>query len=219
MLNWYAVHTRPRQEAIAELNLERQGYRSYLPRILLRKRRRDKWKKVVEPLFPRYLFIQVDPNQQSLSPVRSTLGVAGIVRFGNRLHPVPDSVIGYIRQAKNPETSQQRADAWSHQPGNAVQILEGPLAGLSGIFQAANGEERATIDRAVGVSKHRRRCHGCDRMRSRVRGGGSGFLASVFATIENWTGPRFQALIASCVQSLNAAPKTTSPTPALCPDY
>ena len=53
MKEWYAVHARPRQEAVAELNLKRQGYRTYLPRILLRKRRRGKWARVVEPLFPR----------------------------------------------------------------------------------------------------------------------------------------------------------------------
>jgi transcriptional antiterminator RfaH len=145
MKAWYAVQSRPRQEAVAELNLDRQGYHTYLPRILLRKRRRDKWTRVVEPLFPRYLFIQVDPSEQSLSPVRSTLGVTGLVRLGQLLCPVPDGVIEYLRRAENPDTHQQHADAWPHQPGDTVQILEGPFAGLSGIFQAATGEERAML--------------------------------------------------------------------------
>ena len=110
-MEWYAVHARPRQEAVAELNLERQGYHTYLPKIRLRKRRRDKWTKVVEPLFPRYLFIRVDPNRQSLAPVRSTLGVAGLVRFGQLLRPVPDGVIAYLKQVENPTTGQLQADA------------------------------------------------------------------------------------------------------------
>ena len=145
MLNWYAVQTRPRQEAIAELNLERQGYHSYLPRIVLRKRRRDKWTRVVEPLFPRYLFIQVDPNQQSLSPVRSTLGVAALVRFGQLLRPVPNEIIACIRQNENPDTNQHHADEWPHQAGDEVRILEGPCTGLTGIFQAQTGEQRALL--------------------------------------------------------------------------
>ena len=98
MKEWYAVQSRPRQEAIAELNLDRQGYHSYLPKILLRKRRRDKWTKVDEPLFPRYLFIQVDPDQHSLAPVRSTVGVSDLVRFGQQLRPVPDAVIAFLQQ-------------------------------------------------------------------------------------------------------------------------
>jgi transcriptional antiterminator RfaH len=145
MLTWYAVQTKPRQEATAELNLERQGYNTYLPKILLRKRRRDKWNKVVEPLFPRYLFIQVDTKHQSLAPVRSTVGVAALVRFGRLLRPVPNNVIDYIKRAENPETHQHRADACPHQPGDEVCILEGPFTGLTGIFQAQTGEERAMV--------------------------------------------------------------------------
>ncbi len=60
MQHWYVVHCKPRQEATAEEHLNRQGYGAYLPKVLLRKRKRDKWVKVVEPLFPRYLFSQVD---------------------------------------------------------------------------------------------------------------------------------------------------------------
>ena len=145
MLNWYAVQTKPRQEAIAELNLERQGYQTYLPKILLRKRRRDKWMRVVEPLFPRYLFIQVDTKQQSLAPVRSTLGVAALVRFGHLLRPVPDEIIDYLKQQEFESTGLRTDDTCPHQPGDAVQILEGPFAGLHGIFQTATGEERALV--------------------------------------------------------------------------
>ena len=96
------MQTKPRQEPIAEENLQRQGYDTYLPRIRLRKRKRNKWVDAVEPLFPRYLFIQVDPDQHSLAPVRSTLGVAKLVRFGQLLRPVPESVIDYIRQHEDP---------------------------------------------------------------------------------------------------------------------
>lgn len=145
MLNWYAVQTKPRQEAIAELNLERQGCHTYLPKILLRKRRRGKWAKVVEPLFPRYLFIQVDPNQQSLSPVRSTVGVTGLVRFGRQLQSVPGSVIAFLQQSENPNTHQLHADEWPHQSGDAVVITQGPFAGLTGIFDSASGGERAQL--------------------------------------------------------------------------
>ena len=145
MLNWYAVQTKPRQEAIAELNLERQGYQTYLPKILLRKRRRDKWTRVVEPLFPRYLFIQVNTKQQSLAPVRSTLGVATLVRFGHLLRPVPNEIIGYLKQQELEGAGLRTDDTCPHQPGDPVQILQGPFAGLNGIFQTATGEQRALV--------------------------------------------------------------------------
>jgi transcriptional antiterminator RfaH len=137
---WFAVQSKPRQESVAEENLSRQGYHSYLPQVRVRKRRRGKWLKVVEPLFPRYLFIQVDPDAQSLAAVRSTLGVAGLVRFGQQLKPVPDEVIDFLRHAEDPDTHQHLADQWPHQPGDTVRVLEGPFNGLNGIFQSVSGE-------------------------------------------------------------------------------
>ena len=145
MLSWYAVHSKPRQEEQAQQQLQRQGYATYLPRMRLRKRRRGKWAKVVEPLFPRYLFIRVDASEQSLAPVRSTLGVAGLVRFGHLLRPVPDAIIDYLKQQEYAGTGLRSDDACPHQPGDEVEILEGPFAGLSGIFQTATGEERALV--------------------------------------------------------------------------
>ena len=145
MLSWYAVHSKPRQEEQAQQQLQRQGYATYLPKIRLRKCRRGKWAKVVEPLFPRYLFIQVDADEQSLAPVRSTLGVAGLVRFGHLLRPVPDAIIDYLKQQEYAGTGLRSDDTCPHQSGDEVEILEGPFAGLSGIFQTATGEERALV--------------------------------------------------------------------------
>ncbi len=145
MLNWYAVHTKTRQEVAAQHHLQRQGFETYAPKVLLRKRKRDKWAKVVEPLFPRYVFIRVDPDQTSLAPVRSTLGVSGLVRFGYQLLPVPDSVIAYLQQLEDPVTRQHHADQWPHRPGDAVELLDGPFAGLTGVLQAVTGAGRASL--------------------------------------------------------------------------
>lgn len=145
MRSWYAIQTKPRQEAIAQLHLQRQRFETYLPQILLRKCRRDKWTRIVEPLFPRYLFIRIDPGENNLAPVRSTRGVTGLVRFGDKLTPVPDSAIEYLRQSENPETHQYTADDWPHRSGDAVRVLEGPFKGLTCVFQAATAEDRALL--------------------------------------------------------------------------
>jgi transcriptional antiterminator RfaH len=142
---WYAVQSKPRQEDTAEQNLQHQGFQTYLPKISVRKLRRDKWTKAVEPLFPRYLFIQVDAQQTSLAPVRSTQGVAALVRFGQLLRPLPDSVINYLKQTENPDTHRHDADEWLYQPGDNVEFLGGAFAGLKGIFKAVSADERAMV--------------------------------------------------------------------------
>ena len=81
---WYLIHTKPRQEHIALTNLERQGYTCYLPLLRVEKIRRRKAEVVSEPMFARYLFVRLSTsdNAPSWAPIRSTLGVSQLVRFG-----------------------------------------------------------------------------------------------------------------------------------------
>jgi len=144
-MGWYAVHTKPRQEEIAHLNLQRQDYASYLPHIVVRKRQKGKWTDVVEPLFPRYLFIHIDPHQTNVAPVRSTLGVSELVRFSQGLTAIPDDIITFLKDLENPETGNRASTEPLFEAGDQVQILEGPLAGLNGIYEITKGEERVLI--------------------------------------------------------------------------
>ncbi|WP_188109785.1 transcription/translation regulatory transformer protein RfaH [Pseudohalioglobus sediminis] len=143
--HWYTVQSKPRQENLARQNLDRQGFTTYLPLITQRKRRRNQWTQVTEPLFPRYLFIHVDPSQQSLAPVRSTLGVSQLVRFGQLLRPVPDAVIDYLRAMETADTGAREDHSPRYQPGDRVEILEGPFAGLSGVYQMQDSDHRALL--------------------------------------------------------------------------
>lgn len=73
-MHWYLIHTKPRQEKCALENLERQGYACYLPMLPTEKLRQRILTIGEEPLFPRYLFIQLDSGAlaKSWSPIRST---------------------------------------------------------------------------------------------------------------------------------------------------
>ena len=51
--SWYLVHTKPRQENLAQENLERQGYETYLPRVYQTRRRNGRYVKTMEAFFPR----------------------------------------------------------------------------------------------------------------------------------------------------------------------
>lgn len=145
MENWYAIQTKPRQEVIAEENLRRQGFEAYLPRIALSRRRRGKWTKVIEPLFPRYLFIRFDPARLSMGPIRSTRGVVSIVRFGDEIRSIPNDAIEFLKQHEDPETGLHRQADDRFQKGDSVTVLSGAFAGLKGVFQAQTGNERVVL--------------------------------------------------------------------------
>ena len=47
-------------------------------------------------MFPRYLFVAVDPDVQAWRAIRSTIGVADLVSFGDRPATVPQEIIDEI---------------------------------------------------------------------------------------------------------------------------
>ena len=148
-MHWYAIHSKPRQEERALENLERQGFEAWLPMLTVEKVRRGKLAKVVEPMFSRYLFIRLDTEQTNWSPIRSTLGVSKLVSFGNRPAVIEDALIQALRQL--PEREPERL----FQPGQTVKFVDGPLRGLEGIYEQADGELRAMVLVDL-LSKHHR---------------------------------------------------------------
>ena len=91
--SWYLVHTKPRQENLAQENLERQGYETYLPRIYQTRRRNGRHVKTIEAFFPRYLFIHLDSETDNWAPIRSTIGVSKMIRFDGIPAMVPEQLI------------------------------------------------------------------------------------------------------------------------------
>lgn len=143
MSSWYLIHTKIRQERVAQAHLERQGFECFLPLIQAEKLRRGALQVVQEPLFPRYLFIRLsaDSQSQSWAPIRSTVGVCRLVSFGQTPAKVNDALVADLRK---------RADATEavlpyFAPGDRVVVMDQPFAGLEAIYQMTDGEGRVTV--------------------------------------------------------------------------
>ncbi len=142
---WYAVSCKPRQEVTAETNLVRQRFEVYLPRVRVERLECGQRVDRVEPLFPRYLFVHADLLTQSVSSVRSTRGVLGMVRFGNVNAVVPDAVIAELMSAEDPKHGALIRTKHVMKWGDRVRVKSGPFEGLEGVYQESNGNKRATI--------------------------------------------------------------------------
>jgi len=145
MKRWYAVHCKPREDARAESELLNQGFEVFLPRIRVRRRLRGRYRSIIESMFPRYLFVSLDDVDQNWSPIRSTRGVAGLVRMGDYVPPVPDPIVHALLERADADScvDLRRDDDFS--PNERVLITEGPLAGLEAVFQARNSQERVIV--------------------------------------------------------------------------
>lgn len=143
-MDWYVVHTKPRQEQRALVNLEQQGYGCYLPLLATERLRQGGLKVVQEPLFSRYLFISLDSGLtgQSWAPIRSTLGVSRLVSFGAEPAKVDCTLIDALR-SQDRAFSERPQRLFDH--GEQVQIKDGPFAGLDAIYQMSDGESRAMV--------------------------------------------------------------------------
>lgn len=108
------------------------------------RRRQGQHQKLLEPMFPRYLFIHLDEESENWSPIRSTRGVIRLVRFGLIPARVPDALIDQIRALEVDHTISVEALPKMGE-GDAIKIVEGAFAGHEGIFQAHSGARRATI--------------------------------------------------------------------------
>lgn len=141
---WYLVYTKVHQEYLAQENLQRQNFTVFLPQLRQTRRRQRSLVKVVEPMFPRYLFLYLDSVLDNWSPIRSTTGVAKMVRFGDMPIPMPQDLIDTLKR-------REAADGWvdipdrEFAPGEKVRLADGPMAGYEAIFAAKDGNDRVTV--------------------------------------------------------------------------
>ena len=143
---WYLVHTKARQEEKAITNLQRQSFRCYMPILYVEKVRRGKPVVLTEPMFPSYVFVQLDTSEnirgQSWSPVRSTLGVRDLVKFGGHPAKVDAELVTALHKREQLQQSNPQAPFAA---GDKVLITDGPFAGIQAIYQTADAERRSMI--------------------------------------------------------------------------
>jgi transcriptional antiterminator RfaH len=132
---WYAVQTRPKQEERAAMNLRGSGLTTFLP-MIRPKRREHSPALAAAPLFPRYLFVRCDIAHCS-SRIRYTRGVAKVLGTSEGPTPLDDSVIQSIQSRLGDDGYVKLMEPEALHEGDPVEIMDGPLNGLVGIFHSA----------------------------------------------------------------------------------
>ncbi|NQU61754.1 MAG: transcriptional activator RfaH [Rhodospirillales bacterium] len=145
MTHWCAVQTHVRSEDKAAFHLRRQGYEVFLPKHLKRRKhaRRIDW--VPSPLFPRYLFVSLDPEASRWWSIRSTVGVSNLVCFDNQPATVPEAIINEIMDREDHKGLVKTHTGCAFKAGDRVRIINGPLCDQAGLFDCPTDEERVFI--------------------------------------------------------------------------
>lgn len=140
MERWHALHTKPRAERRVVEALEARGLTVYAPVICFTDRR---GRLIERPFFPRYVLARFDWEQSGMGSVRWTPGLIDVVRFEGQPAVLADADVARL---------QARMDAldgdafMALKPGEPVQIVEGPFAGLDAVFERRlNAEGRVAV--------------------------------------------------------------------------
>jgi len=127
-LAWYCARTKPKHEHIAAANLRRNlGLEVFHPRLRIERATQRGVVRVVEPLFPCYIFIRC-VLEENFSNVRHSSGISSVVHFGQKIPTVPDSIIEELREcfeADDPMTVEDRIS-----PADEVIFVEGAFTGM-----------------------------------------------------------------------------------------
>ena len=145
MTHWYVVHSQPHGEERARLNLERQGFDVYLPKYLKHRRHARRVERVRRPLFPRYLFVRFDPERAQWRSINGTFGVAYLVSHGDEPIPVPDKIVDAMQARHDDDGLVVLYTPASFRLGQKLEIVDGPFAWHTGLFQRLNDNERVVL--------------------------------------------------------------------------
>ncbi len=141
---WVLIYTKAKEEKKAKENLQRQGFKTFLP-LILASNKESKHKYLV-PIFPRYLFAQINLETDNWSSIQSSYGVSKIVMFSDKFTFIPNDTIKLI-QDKLDESGVYKEDVSivDYQEGDSVTIKEGRFAGIDAIFLSNKSKDRVRL--------------------------------------------------------------------------
>ncbi len=143
-LAWYCVHAKPKCEHLAAVAIRSlPGVEVYCPRIRFQKSttRGKVW--FVEALFPGYLFAKFE-IESSIRAVRHAQNVVRVLEFGG--HPIPIRANAIDELRAEMDHDEVRLVHPTVKVGDAVQVTEGPMRGLTGIVERMlTGAERVRV--------------------------------------------------------------------------
>src|SRR4029453_5706177 len=143
----YAVHTYSGHENKVKTNIERRaeslGLRDKISRILVPVEEETRNRNGPRPtlkrkVFPGYVLIEMELNDQTWYLVKNTIGVTGFVSSGQKPVPLQDQEVANILESLG-DGMRKAKPAWAK--GEVVRITTGPFADFTGSIEEVNPDK------------------------------------------------------------------------------
>ena len=141
--NWYLLQFKPNSHRLAELNLTRQGFKTFLPLEETTYRKASKFIYNIRPLFPGYMFVNTDSVCAPWRKINGTRGVSRLVTFDHSPKPIPTEFIVAIKRRCNSNGILKPTRDFF--PGDKVEISGGPFASFIATIEFMESKKRIWV--------------------------------------------------------------------------
>ena len=149
---WYVVHTYAGYEnkvksnlesRISSMNMEDRIFEVVIPMEDVVELKNGKRQVVSRKVFPGYLMVRMDLDDDSWYVVRNTPGVTGFVGLGARPTPLSKHEVDNILAVKPEGAAAQKKSRprLEYEVGESVRVREGPFADFSGTIAEINEDQ------------------------------------------------------------------------------
>jgi len=119
--NLFLLQYKPKSYCLAQRNLNRQGFETFLPMLDVTQRCSTRFVQQTRPLFPGYMFVSFDLDTAPWRKINSTVGVTQLVGFDGRPKAMPTDLIAGLMARCDTQGNVLSADQFA--PGDEVQVM------------------------------------------------------------------------------------------------
>jgi len=145
MNNWCVIYTHQGKELYSVSELNKQNFNTYMPSIMKIVRHSRYIKKVLKPFFPRYIFVNLHLDNQEWRKINYTRGVVKLITSNEKPIMISESVIKELKLLENDKGFIDEAFVSSYKQGEKLEITNGPLKGIAGIFDGLSEDLRIKV--------------------------------------------------------------------------
>ncbi len=142
--NWYVLHTKSRFENIVNDGLIKKSIEVFLPKILVKSKRRDRKVMIRVPLFPGYLFVKTKLDPYERIEILKTVGAVRLIGSKDGPVPVLSETIESLQIMVAGDGKVITGPGFKK--GDPVTVIYGPFTGVTGTFVRYRGKGRVVVD-------------------------------------------------------------------------
>ena len=143
MNQWYLIQFKPNSHRLAERNLQRQGFETFLPMQKITRRKASRFVSNLKPLFPGYMFVSVNSELAPWRTINSTIGVSRLVSFEGKPKPLPLQLISGLMLRC--DASGTLLPPKSLNEGDSVEMLTAPFSNFIATMDTIDPKQRIWV--------------------------------------------------------------------------